>query len=381
MKLRHVLVACAAASALQAQAADVQVYGLIDTGLSFKSVDADNKKGRKESVEMGQSQLVPNRWGLRGTEDLGNGLKVGFVLEGQFASDTGTMTGNRLFHRSAQVSLISQDYGTLNLGRSGALRSGFGTTGIWGPKTNPFSNAAGSFIAGHKWIMPGGFKAVDNAVTYQSPVWAGAQLHLQYSSRIDGVTEDDEAVENRDSTDRQWAVGLTYANGPLRAVAVLDQVMYKTVKPHNTNPERGTALSAEVDYKFDVAKLYLSGMWFNDMAKKEFQGHAFNGVNLLSATAYQGYVVEVGADIPAAGGTVKVNLGWMDAESSEGTAKKAQDTDRLTVGVGYTYPLSKRTQLYTAAGYLRDSYKLQTSGAKETNPDAYEVIAGMVHRF
>ncbi len=379
MQKRHVLTTCAVAvlaAAANAQAAEVQIYGLIDTGLSFTSVDADNGAGRNDSLSMGQSQLAPNRWGFRGTEDLGNGFKVGFNLEGQFASDTGTMTGNRIFHRTAQVSLISEQYGTLNLGRSGALRSGFGTTGIWNPKTNPFSNSAGSFIAGHKYIMPGGFKAIDNAITYQSPVWAGAQLHLQYSSDNDSVSNTD-GVENKDSANRQWGVGLTYANGPLHVVAILDSVLYET---NGTNPERAMAFSAEADYNFDVAKIYVAGMWFDDMKSSEFQGHVFNSKNWLTTLnakgGWEGYTLELGADVPMAGGTFKANLGWMDAEGSEDSSIK---TDRMSVGVGYVYPLSKRSQLYTAAGYIRDSYESTTQ--KEVNPDAYEVIVGVLHRF
>lgn len=373
MKMRHALTACAvAALAMGAQAANVQLYGLIDTGLSFKSVDADNGKGRVDNLSVGTSQLAPNRWGMRGTEDLGNGLKVGFNLEGQFAGDTGEMIGGRLFHRMAQLSLMSADYGTLVMGRSGALRSGFGTTGLWGAKTGPFSNSAGSFIAGHKYIMPGGFKAMDNTVTYQSPKFAGAQLHLQYSSD-NGADKD--GVENKDSATRQWGVGMTYGNGPLNVVAIFDATLYQTAVK---NPERGLAFSLEADYKFDFAKIYAAGMWFDDMrnSKAEFQGHDFNGKNHLTAKAYKGYSLELGADIPAMGGNIKANIGWMDAESSFGDE---QDTDRLSLGLGYVYNLSKRSQLYTAAGYIRDSYKSATS--KEVNPDAYELIVGLKHTF
>lgn len=381
MHLRHVLTVCAAAvmCATAASAANVQLYGLIDTGLNFKSVDADNGKGRQESLLMAASQLAPNRWGMRGTEDLGEGWKMGLTLEGQFASDTGAMQGGRLFHRTAQIAVISDTYGTLSFGRSGALRSGFGTTGIWGAKTHPFSNAAGSYV-GHKYLMPGGFKAIDNTITYQSPVWAGARLHLQYAMDNDAVNNAG-GVENKDSANRQWAVGLTYANGPLNAVAVFDSTMYKS-QPNGTVPERSLAFSAEADYDFQLAKIYVSGMWFDDMKASEFQGHDFNGQKMLTsrttsdAATLKGYALQLGADIAAAGGKVKVNVGWMDAKASDnGTL----ETDRISFGLGYVYPLSKRTQLYTVGAYLRDGYQKRNS--KEVNPDAYELIAGLMHRF
>lgn len=133
-KLSVALAATLAGFALSAQAANVEVYGLIDTGLNYQHVDADRAGVDDVSkFQMKSSQSTPNRVGLRGTEDLGQGLKVGFVLESQFNSDDGSlMPGNRLFHRAAQIMLMSDDYGTLVLGRSGMLRSGFGTTGIWG---------------------------------------------------------------------------------------------------------------------------------------------------------------------------------------------------------------------------------------------------------
>lgn len=57
-----------------------------------------------------------NRWGLTGTEDIGN-AKVGFVLESGFNSDDGTSgQGGRLFGREAQVN-VSGAYGTLYAGR------------------------------------------------------------------------------------------------------------------------------------------------------------------------------------------------------------------------------------------------------------------------
>jgi len=63
------------------------------------------------------SASVPSRWGLRGTEDLGGGLKSQFVLESGFAPDTGVANfGNRLFGRQAWVGL-SGNWGQVAFGR------------------------------------------------------------------------------------------------------------------------------------------------------------------------------------------------------------------------------------------------------------------------
>ncbi len=67
-----------------------------------------------------------SRFGLKGSEDLGNGMKVGFVLENGFEADAGTMAqGNRLFGRESQVNL-SGSFGEISFGRVGQLTSGNG---------------------------------------------------------------------------------------------------------------------------------------------------------------------------------------------------------------------------------------------------------------
>lgn len=376
MKMRYMMTvaAVAATMACQSQAAEIELYGLIDMGFDYVSYDTDQAgSSRQDSLTMGTSLLAPNRWGMRGTEDLGNGWKAGFNLEGQFAGDTGEMTGGRLFHRTAQVRLGSDAYGTFVFGRSGALRSGFGTTGLWNPKTHPFSNSVGQYASGHKYVMPGGFKAVDNAITWQSPVWAGAQLHLQYSSEID-APKNATGVENKDSANRYWGVGMTYQNGPVHGVAILDSIMYAN---NGSNPERAMAFSLEADYNFGFMTLFASGMYFDDFKGSDFQGRKFGTFSTVGVdTPYEGYSLQLGANIPAAGGTVKVNVGWMDAEASDNSK---WETDRLSFAAGYVYPLSKRTSLYAVAGYLTDT--VVNDAGEETNPDAYEAVIGIQHRF
>mgnify|MGYP002800794617 CR=1 FL=1 len=359
-----------------AQAGDVEIYGIIDTGLNYQHVDADTQEDATNQLQMKSSQSIPNRWGMRGTESLANGLKVGFMLEGQFSSDTGEMTGGRLFHRTAQVSLTSQSLGTIALGRSGALRSGFGSTGLWAVKINPFSSSWGDYMIGNKYIMPGGFKAVDNAITYQSPVMSGLQLHAQYSMKID---KNEDQVENKASSDRQWGLGATYTQGPVHVVAVLDSVMYANSE-ETDDYDDSLAFSLGGTYNFGFMKLYVSGMYFKGMKQTEFQGHVFSGSNdIASGASYKGYSVQTGVDVPLWGGTAKANIAWMDAKVDQKVTFNEvndEDIDRFGIAVGYSYPLSKRTSLYAGAGYVRD-----TSNIDGREPSAIEAVSGMVVRF
>lgn len=97
---------------------------VIDTGLVFQHADADMQGvDTVDTFQMKSGVTAGSRFGLKGTEDLGNGLKIGFVLENGFSSDTGSFTqDNRLFGREAQLNLSAHS-GTVAFGRMGVLRA------------------------------------------------------------------------------------------------------------------------------------------------------------------------------------------------------------------------------------------------------------------
>jgi len=119
MNRQAIRVAAALACALAAGAAHaqttVQIYGVVDTSLSYlTNVDAAGHAVTKMNSLTGE---LPSRIGFRGTEDLGHGLQAFFVLENGLSLDTGmTGQGGRLFGRAANVGLKGA-WGTLTLGR------------------------------------------------------------------------------------------------------------------------------------------------------------------------------------------------------------------------------------------------------------------------
>lgn len=124
MKKKLAALSVLGAFAGSALAADVTLYGVIDTGLVFQHADADMQGvDTVDTFQMKSGVTAGSRFGLKGTEDLGNGLKIGFVLENGFSSDTGSFTqDNRLFGREAQLNL-SGAFGTLAFGRMAVLRA------------------------------------------------------------------------------------------------------------------------------------------------------------------------------------------------------------------------------------------------------------------
>jgi len=76
-------------------AADVTLYGVVDLGLKYSHVDADQSGvDAVDKLEMKSGSQSGSRFGIKGAEDVGNGLKVGFQLENGFDADTGSLGYN-----------------------------------------------------------------------------------------------------------------------------------------------------------------------------------------------------------------------------------------------------------------------------------------------
>ena len=371
-------VAVLGAFAGSAFAANVTMYGIIDTGLGYTSTD----KGYGEDVnkfDMRSGQNSASRFGVKGEEDLGNGVKVGFSLENGFSSDDGKLsTANRLFDREALL-YVAGDFGELGMGCQGELASGNGRYGLFGGKVSPFSTGW-SDIAGHKYVMGAGFGRMDNSVTYKTPTFAGFNVLAQYSFKKDNESE--EYKDNREGSsavDRQYALGASFTAGDLYLTGIVTQTNLQSLGKKDVEDPLTVSLGG--NYDFGVAKLYVATQYFkdSDLSVKQIDRYdeKSNKTGCQDASQFDGFGLSVGADVPAFGGTAKVLVGYMDAED-QSTA--AQDVQRYTFSVGYEYPLSKRTFVYGGAGYYMDSYDKVDVG-HDDKASVAAVNAGLVHKF
>src|SRR6202044_3471932 len=100
------------ATAAHAQSS-VTLYGLIDAGITYT-----NNQGGHSNWQETSGSINGSRWGLRGAEDLGGGLKAIFTLENGFGINNGTLRqGGREFGRQAFVGLAGDQFGAVTLGR------------------------------------------------------------------------------------------------------------------------------------------------------------------------------------------------------------------------------------------------------------------------
>src|SRR5690606_32635748 len=121
-----------------------------------------------------------NRWGLKGSEDLGNGLRAVFQLESGFNLGTGNSAqGGRLFGRHATVGLAGDSWGQLDFGRQTNIASKyFGSI-------DPFGTAFDQANIGGV-ISAANTARYDNMVMYQTPNFSGFQFGVGYSFNVAG---------------------------------------------------------------------------------------------------------------------------------------------------------------------------------------------------
>lgn len=305
------------AGVAQAQSS-VQLYGIVDA--YFGSVK--NGVGASSNTVMNSGGLSASRWGLRGSEDLGGGLKANFKLEQAFNADTGTASVANGFSRAAWVGL------------SGA----FGEV-QYGQNATPFEDINGAAFPSFDSVLSAeyyvfrsvGYTAfASNTLKYISPSFGGFSLAASYS------LDESQAIK----ADTR-SINLTYANGPLYV-----GFAYQDDGQIGPNPKY-TRLAGS--YDFGAVKL-LANYGYTKL---------FGTPNTRD--------LSIGVDVPLSS-TLTLSTGY--AQSKDKNAAK-----RDGFSVSALYALSKRTTVY--GGVMSAKEKL---GNVRTDENRVYAV-GMRHAF
>ena len=368
-----IAVAVLGATAFSVQAADVTMYGKVDLGLQYKTSEVtvgDKTMVDEDTFSMENGRNSASRFGIKGSEDLGNGMKVSFQLENGFKADSGEFkTSGKLFDRQATVAL-SSDFGTLTMGRVGGIGSGAGFDLVYG-YGDAFDGGSGDVLG----LLQSA--RYDNMVTYQTPKFAGLQATVQYSFNEDSVEET--AREGSSAVNRYSSAALTGDFGALQTVLAYEFQNYKSF-----------GVAAEHD---DGQIVYLGGNYDCGFAKTFVMGQYFKGIkagqltaisdadaekvdtagNKYSADGVKGYGVHLGTIVPVAGGDLTVAAYFTDFAVEY--ADHDDDAKSYAFGAKYEYYLSKRTSVYTGAGFAQVKY--DDEGSDKTT----QAYLGLTHRF
>lgn len=361
MKKQILACAVAAAFATGAVAAEVTIYGDVNTGFVYNYTKVgDDASTNSFTMESGISGA--SRWGVKGGEDLGNGYSVSFDLQSGFDSDTGMMKYDRLFGREVRLT-VAGPFGELSFGRMGTMTSSAGTYDIFQGTADLFDGGWTSAIATSNFFYD--VTRADNMVTYATPTMAGVKGYVQYSFKVDN---DATGTEGKNSSKRYAGVGVTYENGPLSLVAVYDSVLNPTADP--VAKKDGRAFSFGGNYDFGAAKLYAAYQYGKS---QNFAG----GVDTYKdrETQVKGHNFGLGVAVPVGVGTVNF-AGYYTTAKSENNSDNTVKT--YNVAATYTYPFSKRTSVYAGVGYLQIKDKLTGTSEKTKSFDA---AIGLAHSF
>ena len=362
-----------AASAFAAPS--VTLYGRIDTSLAYTHLNTD-KAGvdSTDTFSMESGFSTGNRWGLKGTEDIGN-AKVGFVLESGFNSDDGVSGQNsRLFGREAQVN-VSGAYGTLYAGRLASIASDSGSIGYLGD-VSAFPNAFG-IVGTQRGSTGSAYDRYDNTLAYQTPTFGGLEGAIMYSFK--GDTKADYGTENKSDADRYLAAGLRYKAGKAAVVLTGDMTMYgngNAAKNVYHDVDNGYSFILGGNYDFGVAKVFAKATYFDNQVNVLDSFSLIKDARALStpqALALKGWGAEISTAVPAFGGAFLGTVGYRDAKDVDNGSYKFK---RWNAAVGYSYAFSKRTSVYAAAGYAQEK-----SDAQDRKASAAQAGFGLVHKF
>jgi len=342
--------------------AQATLFGVVDGGVThtkFKNATGD-KATNNGFMNGGQAG---NRWGVRGSEDLGNGLQAVYLLESGFNLNNGQAAqGSRLFGREAVVGLASSDFGRVLFGRQP----------IFGYRW--FSNVAAAGAFSH------GQTRYDNQIQYQSPSFEGVQVGLGYSFNTNGGS----GFKTSDGTPNQraWTSAVRYVNGPLAAVVTYDSVKQADYRLSNATPpvvipQPGTRASAwylAASYDFSVAKVHAAfganrNGWLGQQRNELRNAVLLTNTILEFNQGFRSYSYGLGVSVPVDANS-KVMASWSMVDPDKagvGYGVNPNLQSQHIYSLGYNYALSKRTNVYALASYaddlvLRDGNKARSLG-------------------
>lgn len=334
------------ASGMAAAQSAVTVYGNIDLG-----VLAQNHAPAGGSLtSMANGGIAPSIWGLRGSEDLGNGLKAVFNLEGHFAADTG-VSDPRLFRRQSNVALSSSNFGTVTLGNqySPAILA-FAATDPRGLREN--------FSALYSWAYNSGALTAGNNGNNDSGVFLQNAISYSNTHGPVGIAAAYSISEGRGAV---YSLGATYS-GPISLSAA-----YQSTNKPGTSDGLSTIYTVGAGYTI---------------------GPLTGKLNYLRGVNKNTTLVETSkVDVVGLGGDWKTTSNNTVMVAAYFGKDKDNSADKTTTFIfSDEYALSKRTTLYgalTIANAKTGATLLTTVVADGTkaNTNTSLINVGIKHSF
>jgi predicted porin len=337
----------------------VSVYGTFDAGV--RSVDNANGNGDRQTTMDSAGTYNSNRWGFKGSEDLGNGMKANFNLEGGFlsGSGTGSISGG-LFGRKAIVGL-SGGWGALDLGRN--YTTIFYTTGAYDPFSYKYTGIIP--IAG----LDGARR--NNTITYTG-AFNGLTVRAMYAlgETVGSGSEGSTAEVGASYANGPFSVGTAYGTQKGVAVAGTPAGFTSSVATGALviTPTAATAAVPALDTtNWTIGGAYKTGPF------RVALGYDVKEADIAGGGSNDTKVSWVGGSYDMTG-PMAFTLGYYQTKLDNATAA---DGDKKLWIAGLTYDLSKRTTIYADI----DNTKLDGSFDTGTKDSVTGISVGINHAF
>lgn len=378
---RHLLaiaVGGALAASAHAQGSNVQLYGIIDLGVTHFSGVSNGAGGTTSSTGLSSGVQSGSRIGLKGQEELGDGLSTLFDVETGFCAagtsqdqsvgysgagpSNGFCTGGGFMQRQAWVGLRG-NFGTLQAGRMYTLIAdaegatdpfSYGTTGA-------MTNLS---LAG---IQRGfAFLRASQQVQYTTPHLGGFTGAVAYSfAPLTGSVPT--STPSGSQVPRAWSLQGKYMAGPLTAGVTYLQMTNSTWGTSAAGVNDGKVQVAQVfgSYDFGVAALHA----LYERASGDYAYGTKSGASGNNNTYWM-----LGATVPVGRG--KIMLSYADTKADQNSVMQPTTVygSSHQMALGYSYSLSKATDLY--ASYARMSNDEHMALAIGSAADVFQGVAG-----
>jgi predicted porin len=341
----------AAAGAAHAQSS-VQVYGLLDLGVDVAS---DAKPGGGTLSRVSSGGMNTSRWGIRGSEDLGGGMKAVYQLEGGILMDTGASDG-ALFRRQATVGLEGS-FGRILLGRS--FTSVYDTVIRFDPMGfAPFYSWAttGNATGPSKYGMTTGF---DNMIKY-----SGSTGDFKYGATY--ALGEQTGGTSADSA--KYAGAVSYETEGLGLMGTYERINGNTVVTTG-NRDETTAIHLGAYYQTGPFKFWLAGRDYKLKAGKAATP------DVKATTYWTGVAYKLQPEVTLTGA-----IYYMDVKN----VAAGKDADPIMYVARYRYAASKRTDLYATLAYSKARHGQLTGLSRDDAGFAdsqHGLMVGIQHRF
>ncbi|MBU6486735.1 MAG: porin [Burkholderiales bacterium] len=358
----------------------VTLYGLIDAGITYT-----NNQGGHSNWQQSTGSVNGSRWGLRGSEDLGGGLKAIFTLENGFGINNGTLKqSGREFGRQAWVGLQSNQFGSVTLGRQYD-----DVVQYLGPLALTGTQYGGTYFA-HPFDndnLDNSFR-INNSVHFQSANYGGFKLGALY-----GFSN----TAGQFSNNRAYSVGASYTWNGLNVAAAYMQLNNDTNALAQTAASPGAVTG---DATFIAGRQRTWGAGLNYTFGPATAGFVFTQTRLDNALGVNAASAGTTGTLALPGGGVRFNNYELNARYALTPAISLAGaytyTDSTIAGVHPNwnqfnlladYALSKRTDVYLGGEFQHVVNKGTGIGAvinglnMSSTDKQVAVTAGLRHRF